>query len=276
MSRGPGRIERAIRALFDAHPDAVFVTDELCEHCYPGVSVEKKHRVAVLRAMGNVLKDDPDWHGRRMWGDQGNRWKFYNRDSIASVSGDVRPHRRQRVNYTWEWVGTYPGFGRMRRKVSRDEVAKRVRASLERMNPGYTEREAIKAPTRAARRGLEERERAECEVAWHRLVRDADPERREVLLEAYSQIARNFPAWCAWTSGIWRAWLTKPDIWIKRYQKRAGKAQETHILDAIQMPPPPEAQRLADLARRLITENDPDAIRAGLAEIADALAPPAS
>jgi hypothetical protein len=35
MSKGPGRIERAIRQLFDAHPDLAFVTDELCEHCYP-------------------------------------------------------------------------------------------------------------------------------------------------------------------------------------------------------------------------------------------------
>jgi hypothetical protein len=26
MSRGPGRIERAIRELFDAHPDLAFVT----------------------------------------------------------------------------------------------------------------------------------------------------------------------------------------------------------------------------------------------------------
>jgi hypothetical protein len=32
MSRGPGRIERAIRELFDAHPDLAFVTDELIEH----------------------------------------------------------------------------------------------------------------------------------------------------------------------------------------------------------------------------------------------------
>ena len=51
MSRGPGRIERALRALFDAHPDLAFVTDELCEHCYPGVVIEKKHQVAVLRCL---------------------------------------------------------------------------------------------------------------------------------------------------------------------------------------------------------------------------------
>jgi hypothetical protein len=30
MSRGPGRIERAIRALIDAHPDEAFTVDNLC------------------------------------------------------------------------------------------------------------------------------------------------------------------------------------------------------------------------------------------------------
>jgi hypothetical protein len=35
MSRGPGRIERAIRQLFDGNLDLAFVTDEVAEHCYP-------------------------------------------------------------------------------------------------------------------------------------------------------------------------------------------------------------------------------------------------
>jgi hypothetical protein len=62
MSRGPGRLERAIRALFDANPDLAFVTDELCEHCYPDARpIQRKHQVAVLRAAWNVLKHDPDW-----------------------------------------------------------------------------------------------------------------------------------------------------------------------------------------------------------------------
>src|SRR5690242_2974162 len=65
MSRGPGRIERAIRQLFDAHPDLAFVTDELAEHCYPDARpIERKHQVAVLRAAHKVVEDDPDW---RIW-----------------------------------------------------------------------------------------------------------------------------------------------------------------------------------------------------------------
>ena len=66
MSRGPGRIERAIRALFDANPDAAFTTDDLCRACYPARRVEHKHRVAVWRAAHNVLKHDPDWADRVM------------------------------------------------------------------------------------------------------------------------------------------------------------------------------------------------------------------
>jgi len=31
MSRGPGRLERAIRALFDAHPTHSFDTDDFAE-----------------------------------------------------------------------------------------------------------------------------------------------------------------------------------------------------------------------------------------------------
>lgn len=64
MSRGPGRIERAIRGLFDAHPDEAFTTDQLCEHCYSldyPDEVERKHRVAVVRAAYRVVERDPDW-----------------------------------------------------------------------------------------------------------------------------------------------------------------------------------------------------------------------
>jgi hypothetical protein len=66
MSRGPGRIERAIRALFDAHPDRHISTDDLVAHCYPGINhIERKHRVAVLRAAHKVVAADPDWTTHR-------------------------------------------------------------------------------------------------------------------------------------------------------------------------------------------------------------------
>jgi hypothetical protein len=55
MSKGPGRIERAIERLFLADPEMTYSLDELAQAVYPGVNrVEKKHRVAVLRAAWNV------------------------------------------------------------------------------------------------------------------------------------------------------------------------------------------------------------------------------
>ena len=55
MSRGPGKIERAIEAVFAVEPDDAFATVDLCDRVYPGVNrVEKKHRVAVIRAALNV------------------------------------------------------------------------------------------------------------------------------------------------------------------------------------------------------------------------------
>src|SRR6266446_2342787 len=57
MSRGPGRIERAIEALFVAEPGRTFSTDELVEAVYRGVNrIEKKHRVVVLRAANKVAE----------------------------------------------------------------------------------------------------------------------------------------------------------------------------------------------------------------------------
>jgi hypothetical protein len=57
MSRGPGRIERAIETLFAAEPSRTFSTDELVKAVYRGVDrVEKKHRITVLRAADKVAK----------------------------------------------------------------------------------------------------------------------------------------------------------------------------------------------------------------------------
>ncbi len=52
MSRGPGRVERAIAAAFaEADPDVAFTTDDFCAVAFPeDGGIEKKHRVSVLRA----------------------------------------------------------------------------------------------------------------------------------------------------------------------------------------------------------------------------------
>lgn len=55
MSLGPGKIERAIEAAFRGSPRATFSVAELLPHAYPGVNrIEKKHRVAILRAADKV------------------------------------------------------------------------------------------------------------------------------------------------------------------------------------------------------------------------------
>jgi hypothetical protein len=51
MSRGPGRVQRAIEAAFRASPQAAFAVEELAALAYPGTGqIAKRHRVAVLRA----------------------------------------------------------------------------------------------------------------------------------------------------------------------------------------------------------------------------------
>lgn len=84
MSRGPGRIERAIRELFAANPDLAFSVVDLVEHCYPGVTEpEKKHTVSVIRAARRVVEKDPDWtlgHSGR----QGGALVFSNQANLQS------------------------------------------------------------------------------------------------------------------------------------------------------------------------------------------------
>ena len=55
MSRGPGRIEQSIGALFEGAPSIVFTVEDLAMIVYPGGNrPEKWHRVAVLRAGRHV------------------------------------------------------------------------------------------------------------------------------------------------------------------------------------------------------------------------------
>jgi hypothetical protein len=280
MSRGPGRIERAIRALLDANPDRAFTTDELCEHCYPVVAIEKKHMVAVLRAAMNVLKADPDWTAERVWGDKGNRYRFFNRDSVVSRATPMRPHTRFRpVEHEWQQI-TYRGYGRVRRKVPKAEREARIEGF-------YAEHPEQKAAAQATIDRLHAKadERHADDVAWHRLLRDSDVETRERLEAALLAIwRRGFEVWGAWQKER-RTWMTKPDQWLKRYQDRAAKEPAT-VNDRLA-----QVERLAARAREglnemtalrsqigqlaaktraLLAENDPDAVRAGLRQIADA------
>ena len=69
MSRGPGRIERTIYDLFDKHPEGAWTTEDLCRLIYPATNrVEKKHRVAVIRAMKKTTgKTDDRYRDLTCW-----------------------------------------------------------------------------------------------------------------------------------------------------------------------------------------------------------------
>jgi|SRR5271169_2974524 len=85
MSKGPGRIGRAIAAMFDAEPENAFTVEELCERAYPGVSVEKKHRVTVIRAANNLALRRPEVVWLRGKG-LGRTLVLCRRDNLASYA----------------------------------------------------------------------------------------------------------------------------------------------------------------------------------------------
>jgi hypothetical protein len=52
MSRGPGRIQQVVLALIEDDADGAWSTSDICGHAFRGANrVEKKHRVAVSRAL---------------------------------------------------------------------------------------------------------------------------------------------------------------------------------------------------------------------------------
>jgi hypothetical protein len=90
MSRGPGRIERAIMAVVAAEPDNAFTVADLCDRVYPGVNrIEKKHRVAVARAMKNAADRSAGELG--LWTDGGcargnSKLVLFRRYDVMSLS----------------------------------------------------------------------------------------------------------------------------------------------------------------------------------------------
>jgi hypothetical protein len=117
MSKGPGRIERAIRELFDASPDRAFLTADLVKHCFSVADrIERKHEVSVLRAARKIVASDPDWCSwRREWGSI-----FFNHASLQSYAlfeilrCEGRLHRPGSANYEWDYPDDYVSARRTR------------------------------------------------------------------------------------------------------------------------------------------------------------------
>jgi hypothetical protein len=86
MSRGSGRIEQAIIAAFTAEPDNAFTVAELCVRIYPNAGyVDKKHRVAIIRAAKSLSRRWPDL-GWRKSETLGGQTIYFNADSIMSFA----------------------------------------------------------------------------------------------------------------------------------------------------------------------------------------------
>src|SRR5262249_17912131 len=80
MSRGPGKIQRAIVAAFEAEPDNGLLLSELCERAYRGINrIGKKHRVAVARAAYRI-----PWLAHMRRGTLGCEVVFYNPASVLA------------------------------------------------------------------------------------------------------------------------------------------------------------------------------------------------
>jgi hypothetical protein len=83
MSRGPGRVQREVAILIAANADGAWTTADLCQHIYGVKTAEKKHRVAVIRALER-MELPPLWKVWRI-GRPGCELGLYNAGSVMST-----------------------------------------------------------------------------------------------------------------------------------------------------------------------------------------------
>lgn len=99
MSRGPGTVERRLQQLFERHPSGVFTTETLCRRVYRVSVVEKKHRVAVLRALKNLARRTlPTLWRRVQKHERDDAWydyrKYPRRADDHAAAAEPRPRKR--------------------------------------------------------------------------------------------------------------------------------------------------------------------------------------
>jgi hypothetical protein len=115
MSKGPGRIARAIANLLADEPEGAWTTEELCQRIYHEVSIErsrldpetavqKKHRVAVIRAANNIIAQRPEVVWDRNW-HHGRTLILYRRDNYASAAlAQAKTDDINRNDSQFRWV----------------------------------------------------------------------------------------------------------------------------------------------------------------------------
>ena len=94
MSRGPGRVETAVEGLLrSAMAHETFTVSQIARRIYGWIdTVERKHTIAVRRALINVIERNPDWRwGVRTSRDPRHRGErvLYNRQSARGRKYEV-------------------------------------------------------------------------------------------------------------------------------------------------------------------------------------------
>jgi hypothetical protein len=116
MSRGLGKIERAIVSAMRAEPDNAFTTIELCACVYPFARPpERKHREAVRRAMKGLCEGSSEFGIVRHHGVGAVIYNLNSPDShamaVGKLEGQPLLRRRWWSNEDGHFV-EYPGTGR--------------------------------------------------------------------------------------------------------------------------------------------------------------------
>jgi hypothetical protein len=266
MSRGAGRIERAIHDLLAANPDLAFTTDELAEHCY-GVSQEqvtRAHRVSVLRAAIKVIESDPDWTRWPTQG-QGRGWVFVNEASLQShclawLMTDYQTYYRSPKRARRK-AGRY--LNRWGRAVTEQQLAWEREHGIQSVDwhgipitsPWFsyghllTDRASLLARLAPGGKDHDLLKRRKVHVELHIAKRDGDTERAaaiEAELEAGLKV---------WTRGL-KAIAAGRRPPLPQPEQPAIREQLAGILESVQ---------------RLPSENDPDAARIRVGDIAKTL-----
>jgi hypothetical protein len=116
MSRGPGRVQQTITKLIASDPHGAWTVGQICERLYPAMRVEKKHRVAVTRALRH-MELPPTWRVSR---GHGSEYCLYDKCDEESTL---------RADYLAWWKSDPAGFWTWREKNPHrvDEAARTVK-----------------------------------------------------------------------------------------------------------------------------------------------------
>jgi hypothetical protein len=85
MSKGLGRVQREIDSIFENNPNDSFTVEELYIRIYGRYRIEKRHRVAVIRAAKAVAQRHPNivsWRAEI----RGRTLLFFNHRSVMSYA----------------------------------------------------------------------------------------------------------------------------------------------------------------------------------------------